>query len=289
MISDHPSLLVVPPPIDDESPASWLLRISEKHHVSCETLLQAFGIKMSNDPDISLRPEDMLRIGRGTGVPEHRLRTLGDTFSAIRQDRFLTRLLVTDKSSIVKYRFCRECLRTDPIPYFRIQWRFLDWKYCPIHRIELSDHCGQCGCSRSGMSLGRISNDKARGIRTCHRCRHSLAALRRSAADARATDTIVTLQRHVVTASLIDMEEIDGPVNRCVLRWYLLWYVRQYRPEFGTTVGAQRPRASFLDIGDDLPNILAMYKRRRWGSTLRQSRAPTEPPAVPRKRVIPPW
>ncbi|VWC41940.1 TniQ family protein [Burkholderia lata] len=289
MIEGLPSLLVVPTPIDDESPASWILRVCEKHHISYWMLLRNFGIKENYDPDISLRAEDLLRIGRGTKIPEQRLRNLGNTFSAVRRDRFLTALLITDRPCRVKYRFCTECLRTDPVPYFRIQWRFLDWKYCPIHRIELADHCGQCGGPRSGMSYGRILTDKTLNIRNCPRCCHSLAAHGPPNVNAQASDTIVALQRHVVTASLIDMNEIDGPVNRGVLRWYLLWYVRRYRPEFSISARSQRPRASFLDIGDDLPAILAMYERRRRGAKLSQGKAPDEPPAIARKPAKPPW
>lgn len=31
--------------------------------------------------------------------------------------------------------FCPECLATDPIPYFRREWRFAWWVGCPVHRV----------------------------------------------------------------------------------------------------------------------------------------------------------
>ncbi len=40
---------------------------------------------------------------------------------------------------------CPLCLASDPVPYFRIEWRLANITHCAIHSVPLKDHCSACG------------------------------------------------------------------------------------------------------------------------------------------------
>lgn len=68
--------------------------------------------------------------------------------------------------------FCPQCLGTDTVPYFRLNWRLGFITDCQVHRIRLLDHCNSCqrppwpaGCgSRGQVHRGFTS------FRFCWRC-----------------------------------------------------------------------------------------------------------------------
>ncbi len=46
--------------------------------------------------------------------------------------------------SIAYHRFCAACLATDKTKYFRLEWRFKCWRWCPIHSCLLRERCPHC-------------------------------------------------------------------------------------------------------------------------------------------------
>lgn len=53
--------------------------------------------------------------------------------------------LALTKSKRPRFRFCPECLLEMHPPHFPIHWRFIAWRWCPIHDCLLEDACPRCG------------------------------------------------------------------------------------------------------------------------------------------------
>lgn len=68
--------------------------------------------------------------------------------------------------------YCPECLATDHVPYYRIQWRFAWHTGCERHGRSLLDRCGHCSASLEPHRL--LATDGH--ITTCATCRQDLRA-----------------------------------------------------------------------------------------------------------------
>lgn len=74
--------------------------------------------------------------------------------------------------------YCPGCLGTDPVPYFRLTWRLGFVTACPLHKIQLHDHCHQCGNAPwpSGCGIHGMVNPEFRSLRNCWHCSFDLSA-----------------------------------------------------------------------------------------------------------------
>jgi hypothetical protein len=145
MEKNRPSLLSVPMPLIDESPASWLLRICQLHQCSMQSIHDLFEIERTNDPDLNLTAGSLISIAYGTQVQMEAVERLGRAFSLVRRSLVLRKQLYCDRNRLPLYRFCYRCLANDATPYWRIAWRFAEWKICPIHMLPMQDRCPHCG------------------------------------------------------------------------------------------------------------------------------------------------
>ncbi|MGG1946416.1 TniQ family protein [Trinickia sp. NRRL B-1857] len=223
------SILVAPQPIEDESPASWILRTCQTHSVKYQELLEHLGIPQCRDPDVCLPVDYLCRIGHGTRVAEKRLRSLGSVFKAVRELPELKALLIFDAGGRPAYRVCALCLSHDEVPYLRIQWRFKDWNYCPVHHIALTWQCPECRSSIIGtkVSLGHSPNGDPSDISHCYHCGQPRA--RGSLAHSSATfdDRELAAQNFLVSAVLHGYFLIEG-FDRQVDLGFLLWLRENY-------------------------------------------------------------
>lgn len=55
---------------------------------------------------------------------------------------------------------CPLCLQADPIPYFRIHWRFAFLTECPVHKTEMINQCPGCGGPIWPASFGRLTKSR---------------------------------------------------------------------------------------------------------------------------------
>ena len=144
-----------PKPLPGETPASWFARVARANgHRSSELArvlqLQAQTIRPGDvEPQtgFSFRALDKGVAGIGlmgvlakpTGVPvaviEEILRV------AARIEEFNNLMLATPD---VVWRFCPRCLRDDPVPYLRLEWRKGWHLLCPAHLVWIEDRCKHC-------------------------------------------------------------------------------------------------------------------------------------------------
>lgn len=155
-----------------ESPSSWLMRVALRQVVDPKELVLHFGVPRVADYEIELARLSFQAIAgdhtdaKGAFEPVDlllvRLQKL-DPFG----ERFLLR-----HKSVAYHRFCPACLATDRTKYFRIEWRFTCWRWCPSHSCLLLDVCPHCG-SHAALPRNMLHAGADRsGIATLDRCLH---------------------------------------------------------------------------------------------------------------------
>lgn len=147
-----------PKPLPDELLSSWMVRIAQANAIKLQSLCWiVFGNSQSpwnRDIDRSA-PEWLIKaLSLKTGTPYRKvLDTTLLTYKGrlYRKPRYSGPLswISVIQSHGMKHKgfgqqFCPVCLETDPVPYFRKQWRLALFTYCPEHQIYLHDACPQC-------------------------------------------------------------------------------------------------------------------------------------------------
>ena len=69
-----------------------------------------------------------------------------------------------------RYRFCPACLAEQRIKYFRLEWRFECWHWCPLHSCLLEAHCPHCNRPISLPVDMPRGGPEALGIATLEHC-----------------------------------------------------------------------------------------------------------------------
>ncbi|MFP6560003.1 TniQ family protein [Paraburkholderia sp. B3] len=200
------------------------------HAVTYHELLGYLGIPRRRDPDVQLPIDHLCRIGSNTRVAEKRLRSLGSVFKSVRDFPRVKTLLNFDIHGEPSYRVCALCLADDEVPYLRIQWRFKDWKYCPVHRNALMERCPECGVSiiSTKVSLGHSPNGDLLDISHCYLCGHSRAHSGAACPCATIDDRELAVQNFLVSAVLHGHFFIEGFAKRFDLD-FLLWLRGNYQ------------------------------------------------------------
>lgn len=76
---------------------------------------------------------------------------------------------------------CSDCLSADPVPYFRLAWRYAFVTSCPVHDIQMLDRCE--GCSGllwpSTAAMPRLYALRAANLHECARCGFDIRTSRR--------------------------------------------------------------------------------------------------------------
>ncbi len=135
---------IAPNPFEDESPISWIQRLSGEHHCTyarLEKLLQ-FKPKLYDWDDL-FEFKIWLYLSRSCGFSEVPCRV------GMQRNQIAAKLLGEDKWQLFtrqapSYRWCTLCWREDPIPYLRWSWRWERVKMCSVHRVPLAEVCPWC-------------------------------------------------------------------------------------------------------------------------------------------------
>ena len=188
------SILCVPYPFPDESASSWIVRVCQFHDITYKGLTTSLGMNPVRDPDITSERDHVYRIGSGTCVSPTRLRELSDAFQAVQLQPALKRLLTSDEDNAPSYRYCPECLASDPTPYLRNGWRLRDWIVCPDHLTPLLHACPHCGEPLHAATSWRgRARKKFPDIRQCAACKATIVV------EARKVGSIVGIEKNRIS------------------------------------------------------------------------------------------
>lgn len=155
-----------------ESPSSWLTRVAFRQVVSPRELARYL--------DLNIRVDCEMMLARGS-FADLATRVAKSAGSSKMVDSVMDRLRKIDPNgeryllrhrSIAYHRFCAACLATDKTKYFRLEWRFKCWRWCPIHSCLLRERCPHC--NKVVMLPGDMysAGPDGLGIATLDRCLH---------------------------------------------------------------------------------------------------------------------
>lgn len=141
----HNRLVNVPQPELFESASCWLSRLALSQGASLNDLSEYFGLSRDADLDQSLRGELLSNLRRLCGLSDaalfvhERIVSSLDTMSPAAE-----KYLIRGRNK-AGFRYCPLCIKEMRTPHFPIHWRFIAWRWCPVHDCLLEDACHQCG------------------------------------------------------------------------------------------------------------------------------------------------
>lgn len=168
--SIQPCLLARPDPFQDESPASWVQRLTGAHRYSLSRLSQVTKIHPRRaDWDYSVSNEEwskLLKLADVDATACGEARFALNTFRCrLRKHKHLFH--VQERPS---YRWCPACFSSDSIPYLRWHWRLAACTRCQVHQCRLEEQCPWCNSPLSVHRALLVSAGCARGALDLSRC-----------------------------------------------------------------------------------------------------------------------
>lgn len=127
-----------------ESPASWFTRAALSQFSTTNDLRTHCEIGTEGDLDLSFGKKSFGAVAASLGA-------VSDSFAAV--DHILGNLRLVDPlgwhymlgiGKVARYRYCPVCLAGDKVKYFRLEWRFRCWLWCPLHKCRMCDACPSC-------------------------------------------------------------------------------------------------------------------------------------------------
>lgn len=175
-------------PLEDELLSSWLIRLAILHRTMPMTFTNLYLPHTKNklwSSDLDLQADGELLAGlsvKAAGIPVEQLHSMtlksyeGYLFELVYGKTGATQFISPlgmrgRRATLPGLRFCPECLRSDPQPYFRKIWRVSLSTVCTVHNRYLHDHCPHC-CTPLTPYIacheGRMTD--------CYKCRNSLVS-----------------------------------------------------------------------------------------------------------------
>ncbi|STR44780.1 TniQ family protein [Iodobacter fluviatilis] len=170
--------LLRPHPLPFESLSSWRQRAGFAN--GFWRYPQPHGPKSQADPDRLPKVDEQLWLSQNFQIELNRIGHLTlDSELALLQNHqgystqlhWQTILGAKDRQHSSGPVFCPECLKSDPIPYFRLHWRFAFLTECPEHNIELLESCPKCASHIWPATVKNLSQSRPWSIITsCPQC-----------------------------------------------------------------------------------------------------------------------
>jgi TniQ len=168
-----PRLLAAPEPLRGESRGSWVQRLCGAHQYSMPRLHDITGIRPCLwDWDRAIPRSQwhalLAMANLAADSCAEAIQGLGILTNVFKGPSFFLHL-----AGKPQYRWCSQCMATDPVPYLRWEWRLKKLTHCTVHGTLLEDHCPWCG---SGLHTHRallVSVGRSVGVpdlATCAAC-----------------------------------------------------------------------------------------------------------------------
>lgn len=153
-----------------ESPASWLTRVALSQSTTTKELRSFCKLGMTKDPDMWCVARPFEEVAATLGAEQGSFSLVNRILNHLHQiDPWGSRFLLGPEQA-PRYRFCPVCLLEDEVKYFRIEWRFLCWLWCPLHMCRLLDACPACAKPVQLPADLISAGPKGWGVATLDRC-----------------------------------------------------------------------------------------------------------------------
>ncbi|MFZ6845847.1 TniQ family protein [Undibacterium sp. RuTC16W] len=162
--------LVAPKIIPGEALSSWIHRLCQSHGISTKRLYKLLNFRKPEDVDSEEFPEAILKLMSMTRHDIENFQLVKAVNRSILLTEALRKQLRTGLDQSPTTAFCWQCLRTDAIPYYRIEWRFYFWQTCPKHLVDILTRCPYCLKSPDLRSELLVSNNATPSLAFCYFC-----------------------------------------------------------------------------------------------------------------------
>lgn len=170
-------ILGSPALIPGEALSSWVARISANSRIPVNRVLGMWGATAPSFwLDCGAGTIDFDRVAASTMTPMSSLAGFKSLATSILANPAFACLTTEVLHRRPIYRYCPECLRSDPVPYFRDAWRFASCYLCFQHRGVMLDACSKCG---RRIDLSRFDPKRSglrpeRALAVCNGCGNDL-------------------------------------------------------------------------------------------------------------------
>lgn len=176
-VPERQRILGSPALIPGEALSSWVARISANSRIPVNRVLGMWGATAPSFwLDCGAGPIDFDRVAASTMTPVSALAGFKSLATSILANPAFACLTIEVLHRRPIYRYCPECFRSDPVPYFRNSWRFASCYLCFHHREVMLDACGKCGrrIDLSRFDPKRSGSRPERALAVCNGCGHDL-------------------------------------------------------------------------------------------------------------------
>ena len=139
-------LFNVPMPEYFEAVSSWLSRLALYQGVSPQQIMSLLGGVPRSDIDRYFCGETLSTLRQLCGLPAQSFLVHNRVMSSLNsmQSAGIGYLLQTGQYKS-RFRFCPLCVKEMRTPYLPVHWRFVPWRWCPVHDCLLEEVCSKCG------------------------------------------------------------------------------------------------------------------------------------------------
>lgn len=188
-MSGDPVLLGgVPKPFGIEAASSWLSRLALAQGCTVRELLRFLNLSSDEDLDVQLRGNALSELRRKCGLPGVSFAYAEFVIDGVQYAKLRHRCLLSDRQRSSRFRVCPDCLMREGEGggTMFILWRFVDWRYCPLHRCLMDERCFACRSHIRfpiDMDQTRAGREGFASQRRCQNCAADLAEAPRVTVD----------------------------------------------------------------------------------------------------------
>lgn len=168
--------LIRPLPFADESLSSWRQRSGIEN--GFRVFPRPPGIRTRTDVDLLPNMEELKWLSDELALSPESIRSLtleaiGDgvhkVFAATSRRPWVLPCTTT-RAVTAGGVCCPKCLSEDPIPYFRLIWRFAFLTHCPIHGCLMVERCQNCGSPVWPANMRSLLSKRPSSFGACQIC-----------------------------------------------------------------------------------------------------------------------
>jgi hypothetical protein len=170
----------VPKPFALEAASGWLSRLALSQGCSIRELKRFLNLHLDRDLDLQLHGPVLSELRRKCGLAENSFAFAETVVQGLHYAQLGAGWLIGDNRYSARFRYCPACLGRggEGGGVMLIQWRFLAWRFCPIHRCLTEQRCFACGANVRfpvDMAKSRAGREGFASQRRCQRCAVDLA------------------------------------------------------------------------------------------------------------------